>query len=96
MAACFIVGDYLVVFGGACNAVNKPDRSSGVRQNILTYSALDLSQGTSRSGSGTVLYSPRLEASALSRRLTLRDALFGWMMPFVAALSYSLWDSSRI
>src|SRR5215212_7857797 len=41
-------------------------------------------------------YSLRWVASALSRRLTLRAALFGWIMPLVAALSYSLWDSSRI
>jgi arylsulfatase A-like enzyme len=43
-----------------------------------------------------VLYSPRLAAIALSRRLTLRAALFGWIMPLVAALLYSRWDSSLI
>ena len=52
-------------------------RSACVRENILTYLGLDRPKVTTRSSSGTALYSPRPEASALSRRLTLRAALFG-------------------
>ena len=85
----------LKLAGPAAQSRMLPDRSSDVRANILTYSARDLPQETTLSSPGTGLYSPWSEASALSRRLTLRAALFGWMMPLFAALSYSLWDSSR-
>src|SRR5215203_1732245 len=71
-----------------------PRRSPGVRANILTYSSLDRPQGTTCSSLGMDLHFSRSVASALSRRLTLRAALFGWIMPLPAALLYSLWDSS--
>src|SRR5918992_1390594 len=58
------------------------------------FFALRWPRGTTSSRFGRELYSLRLAASVLSRRLTLRAALFGWIMPLPAALSYSLCDSS--
>jgi hypothetical protein len=74
------------------------DRPEVAKRMFEDYVLEDTYPGTERllPSADLVLYSPRLAAIALSRRLTLRAAMFGWIMPLVAALLYSRWDSSRI
>src|SRR5215212_5556558 len=94
-----IAGSHLVAFcakldGPAAQSRFLTRSSPGIMAKILTYSSFDRPQGTTSSSLAIKLYSLLSVARALSRRLTLRAALFGWIMPLPAALLYSLWETS--